>query len=280
MAVAVKVRNGYERFMGMTDNIRVIASDFDGTILKDGAQHVDEEYFPLIRELKSMGISFIAASGRQYANLRRLLAPVADEISYICENGALIAQGGTILYQNDIEKNMGLALIRDMQEVPGTEIVVSGADASYLVPVDPMFPVMLREKVKNQVAVLEDFRDMLIPMIKISIYWRDGIPEDKERWFHAKYDRCLNVVDGGNGWLDFTNKGVDKGSALKLLAAKEQFFLEEVLAFGDSENDMTMLKEAGLSFCMYTAKEHVKKCADRECRMVSRVLEDLIAGRL
>ena len=80
----------------MTDNIRVIASDFDGTILKDGAQHVDEVYFPLIRELKSMGISFIAASGRQYANLRRLLWPVADEISYICENGALIAQGGRI----------------------------------------------------------------------------------------------------------------------------------------------------------------------------------------
>ena len=39
----------------MPDNIRIIASDFDGTILKDGAQHVDEEYFPLIRELKSMG---------------------------------------------------------------------------------------------------------------------------------------------------------------------------------------------------------------------------------
>ena len=62
LAAAVKIRNGYERLMGMTDNIRVIASDFDGTILKDGAQHVDEEYFPLIRELKSMGISFIAAS--------------------------------------------------------------------------------------------------------------------------------------------------------------------------------------------------------------------------
>ena len=57
LAAAVKIRNGYQRLMGMTDNIRVIASDFDGTILKDGAQHVDEEYFPLIRELKSMGIS-------------------------------------------------------------------------------------------------------------------------------------------------------------------------------------------------------------------------------
>ena len=70
------------------ENIRVVASDFDGTILKDGAQQVDEIYFPLIRALKEKGISFIAASGRQYPNLRRLLRPVADEISYICENGA------------------------------------------------------------------------------------------------------------------------------------------------------------------------------------------------
>ena len=264
----------------MPDNIRIIASDFDGTILKDGAQHVDEEYFPLIRELKSMGISFIAASGRQYANLRRLLEPVAEDISYICENGALIAQGGTILYQNDIERNLALSLIRDMQEVPDSEVVVSGADASYMVPVDPLFPVMLREKVKNQVAVLKDFGEMKLPMIKISIYFPKGIPGDKEKWFHEKYDRFLNVVDGGNGWLDFTNKGVDKGSALRLLAAKEQFFLDEVLAFGDSENDMAMLKEAGLSYAMNTAKEHVKKCADRECSMVSWVLEDLIAGRL
>ncbi|RJW42303.1 HAD family phosphatase [Lachnospiraceae bacterium TF09-5] len=269
-----------ERLTGMPDNIRIIASDFDGTILKDGAQHVDEEYFPLIRELKSMGISFIAASGRQYANLRRLLEPVAEDISYICENGALIAQGGTILYQNDIERNLALSLIRDMQEVPDSEVVVSGADASYMVPVDPLFPVMLREKVKNQVAVLKDFEEMKLPMIKISIYFPKGIPGDKEKWFHEKYDRFLNVVDGGNGWLDFTNKGVDKGSALRLLAAKEQFFLDEVLAFGDSENDMAMLKEAGLSYAMNTAKEHVKKCADRECSMVSRVLEDLIAGRL
>lgn len=84
-------------------------------------------------------------------------------------------------------------------------------------------------------------------------------------------------MDGGNGWLDFTNKGVDKGSALRLLAAKEQFFLDEVLAFGDSENDMAMLKEAGLSYAMNTAKEHVKKCADRECSMVSRVLEDQLS---
>ena len=117
-------------------------------------------------------------------------------------------------------------------------------------------------------------------MIKISLYWPGGIPRDKEAWFHEKYDRFLNVVDGGNGWLDFTNKGVDKGSALRILAQRQGFFLDEVLSFGDSENDISMLRESGISYAMNTAKDAVKEAADRECSLVSTVLEQLIRGEL
>ncbi len=263
----------------MRDGIRVIASDFDGTILREGAQRVEEIYFSQIRELKNLGISFIAASGRQYANLRRILAPVADDISFICENGALVAEGRRILYQNEIDRRLGLALIGDMKRVEGTQIVVSGADASYLIPGNPLFAAFLQEKVKNNVTVLDRFEDMAVPMIKISIFWPGGIPQKWERWFHERYDGRLSVVDGGNGWLDFTGSGVDKGSALRILAGRQGFGLEEVLAFGDSENDMGMLRAAGVSYVMDTAREHVKQCAQKECSLVSGVLARLIAER-
>ena len=69
--------------------IRYIASDLDGTLLLNGAQELDPEVFSLILRLKEKGIHFIAASGRQYVNLRRLFEPVQDEISYIAENGRL-----------------------------------------------------------------------------------------------------------------------------------------------------------------------------------------------
>ena len=258
------------------ENIRVVASDFDGTILKDGAQQVDEIYFPLIRALKEKGISFIAASGRQYPNLRRLLRPVADEISYICENGALIAQGERILYQNEIDRKLAFTLMQDMTAIPDAEVAVSCADAICVVPVDPEFAVMLRDKVHNRVRVYTSFEEIQEPIIKLAVYWQQGIPEDWEKWFHEKYDRLLNVVDGGGGWLDFTNKGVDKGSALRYLARKQGFFLDEVLSFGDSENDIGMLKEAGYSYAMHTAKENVKACADEECSLVSDVLKELL----
>ena len=51
--------------------IKLVASDLDGTLLLNGAQQLPEEIFPLIRELKKLGILIVAASGGQYPNMRR-----------------------------------------------------------------------------------------------------------------------------------------------------------------------------------------------------------------
>ena len=69
--------------------IKLVASDLDGTLLLHKAQSLPEEIFSLIRQLEELGIMFVAASGRQYPNMTKLFAPVASEISYISENGAL-----------------------------------------------------------------------------------------------------------------------------------------------------------------------------------------------
>lgn len=60
--------------------IKLVASDLDGTLLFKGAQSLPEEIFPLIRQLKKMGILFVAASGRQYANMKKMFRPVVEMI--------------------------------------------------------------------------------------------------------------------------------------------------------------------------------------------------------
>ena len=70
--------------------IHLIASDIDGTLLQGGQTRLDPALFDVIERLEQHGIRFAAASGRQYTNLRRLFAPVADKIDYICENGSLV----------------------------------------------------------------------------------------------------------------------------------------------------------------------------------------------
>ena len=86
--------------------IKLVASDLDGTLLLNGAQKLPEELFPLIRGLKKEGILFVAASGRQYANMKRLFEPVLEDMAFICENGALAFQNGELLYEAAFEEKL------------------------------------------------------------------------------------------------------------------------------------------------------------------------------
>ena len=58
--------------------IKLVASDLDGTLLHNYQQTVPKEIYDTIRALHEKGIIFTAASGRQYANMKKMFAPVAD----------------------------------------------------------------------------------------------------------------------------------------------------------------------------------------------------------
>ncbi len=66
--------------------IRLIATDLDGTLL-DAEGKLPDGIFDRIRALNARGIRFAAASGRQYGNLKRLFAPIARDMDFICETG-------------------------------------------------------------------------------------------------------------------------------------------------------------------------------------------------
>ena len=61
--------------------IKLVASDLDGTLLHNYQQTVPKEIYDTIKALHEKGIIFTAASGRQYANIRRLFAPLGFDIS-------------------------------------------------------------------------------------------------------------------------------------------------------------------------------------------------------
>ena len=50
--------------------IKMVVSDIDGTLLTEGTDQMNPEYYDVLRELKKKGILFVAASGRQYASMK------------------------------------------------------------------------------------------------------------------------------------------------------------------------------------------------------------------
>lgn len=108
--------------------IKLIASDLDGTLLQNDAQELTPRAVELIRSLTQKGIRFVAASGRQYDNERRLFAGIEDQISYIAENGSLCIHQGKVISRGIIPDELAYRIIHEIKKEPGYEIVVSRED--------------------------------------------------------------------------------------------------------------------------------------------------------
>ena len=63
-------------------------------------------------------------------------------------------------------------------------------------------------------------------------------------------------------WLEIMIPNVTKATGLERVAQKSGISLQDMMAFGDGENDIEMLKEVGLGIAMENAFAHVKEIAD------------------
>ena len=72
--------------------IKLIASDVDGTLVKDGTLMINPEYMNVINTLVDKGIIFVVCSGRQFVSERKLFAPIADKLYYISGVGYRVAR--------------------------------------------------------------------------------------------------------------------------------------------------------------------------------------------
>ena len=68
--------------------IRLIATDIDGTLVKDSTPEIYPEMLEFIREWTDRGGYFCVASGRQYYSIAHMFQQVADRLVYVAENGA------------------------------------------------------------------------------------------------------------------------------------------------------------------------------------------------
>lgn len=254
--------------------IRLIASDIDGTLLPHGQREISEEMFTLIRRLHDAGVRFVPASGRQYPSMRRLFAPVADLLTYVCENGSLVIEGSEPLFQSVIERQTGLALIADIEAQPGLEVLLNCRQSCYVSPRDGDYVHHIRDVLCNQTHTVNEFAQVEEPFLKISAWCTGGVTPALVDYFKGRWGETMNVAVAGEKWIDITLS--DKGAALAQIAQKHGIQPAEVMAFGDNFNDITMLQYAQHSYAMATADPVVLAAAAHRCGRVEDVITLLL----
>lgn len=240
-------------------NIKLVAADMDGTLLN--AKHeLSPDFFPLLDQMRSKGILFAAASGRQYHNLYNRFLSVKDEVIFIAENGSYVMYKGEELLVQAMDKEIARELILAARKIPNVYIILCGKKKAYIESDAPEF-------IKN-VNMYYDACEMVNDLsqvdddefLKIAICDMAGTETNSYKHFKHLQDK-LQVKISGHIWLDLSHKLANKGRALAMLQEKYHISAEETMVFGDYLNDLEMIQQAGVSYAMENAHTDIKNAA-------------------
>lgn len=243
--------------------VKLVAADMDGTLL-DSSHNMPEDMADIIHEMNALGVRFAAASGRQYQSVKKLFdnIGVSEDMFFIAENGGIVCERGHILHCETIPEEDVHMLIDMLAEMPDVHIILSGVESAYVssAPADSEFGENAALYCESLTFSEDLHRSARTDRItKIAVYDPDA--EHGCYPILKKLDGKFNVVLSGTQWVDIVSRAADKGSALRFIAEHMGITAEEVMAFGDYLNDLSMIVYAGESCAMENAHPLLKQAA-------------------
>ncbi len=240
--------------------IKLIASDIDGTLVRDGEHRLNPEFFDVILKLRQKGIQFAAASGRQWASIEAVFEPIKEKVFYLSDNGAYVGCHGRNLFLNPIHRDTAIELIREIRKRPELEVMAGGPDVVYVDTENKEFVDWIINGYKFQVKKVDDITQVSDEIIKVSAYKAHRI-QAAVKGLTDRFGSRMKMTISGDMWMDAMAPGVCKGQAIQVLQDNLEIKPEETMAFGDQLNDIEMLERSYYSFAVGNAREEVKKAA-------------------
>ena len=96
--------------------IKLIATDIDGTLVKDGTLLIDPEYMSVIDRLIDKGIIFVVCSGRQFSSEFKLFAPIKHKLLYITDGGTVVRTPKEILKTYPMDEDIWKGMCRMVRD--------------------------------------------------------------------------------------------------------------------------------------------------------------------
>ena len=256
--------------------IKLLALDVDGTLFDDSGK-ISQASIDAMNQAREAGIEVVPTSGRDYDGIPWDQLEKVDINYVITTNGSAVYEAKTkkCLYEKYLDSGKMIPIFEYLlKKEIYINVFVDGVNYtpvqvySYIDNLDlPDYVIQhMKENRKGITDLIEYLKNGDAKMQKATLnFQKQENGEFLNRKEVQEYlEKCpdIKVVDGGFDNLEFTKAGTNKAAGLKFLAGHLGMTMDEVMAVGDSENDIEMLREAGLGIAMGNAADEVKSVAD------------------
>ncbi|MFD2521825.1 HAD family hydrolase [Emticicia soli] len=239
--------------------IKLIVCDMDGTLLNDEKQ-LNEDFWDLEPKLADKGIKFAIASGRQYYNLVDKFDSIKDKLIFLADNGSYVVYRDEQVHLDSLDKESANKFIEIGRTVPDAYVIVSAKKSAYVENTDERF---LKEAGKyfKRMEIVADLTKVEDTILKVTICDFKNSETNSYLYF-KEFEKDYKVAIAGKIWLDISDWGANKGTAIKKIQEQFGISAEETMVFGDYLNDLEMMSAAKYSYAMKNAHPKILEAAN------------------
>lgn len=246
--------------------VKLVATDMDGTFLKENGCYDKKRLAKLLPMLKEKGIIFTVSSGRSILAIDKLFAEVLDQIAVVGENGSVVQYQNKIIFSDAMTKMQYTEVAEKIAINPyysQAGLLFSGQKASYILKGSPQAYCDRMKLFYENVTIIDNIDDMDHDTIyKITTSFDPDKVLIASDWLKAELP-FISAVATGFESIDVILKEVNKGFGLEHLCRSLGFTAKDVIAFGDNINDLEMLTFAGKAIATENARSEVKALSDQ-----------------
>ena len=256
-------------------SIKLIVTDLDGTFLNSNHITIPQENIDAFRKAHEMGIKVAIASGRT----KILTGYIVEQLPFL---DYLITSNGAITYDMKTGEEVCSTLMSNSQSIEIFnilkdynliyEIYFDGKcymnNESYSMFDTEHVPPHIHALLKDFIKSVSDLETLIngqgiekLNILTLSGEQRLELEERINKTCDVAFASSFPIVKGANGNLEMTEKDATKGFAVKGLADALNITKENIMCFGDGENDCSMLSFADYSFAMANGNDLAKSTA-------------------
>ncbi len=222
---------------------KIFFFDYDGTLRNQKDDTISDNTYEAIESLRKNGHLVFINTGRPKSAIDRLAKSI-DVDGYICGCGTYIEYKDRILFETEIKPHIHSQVLEALEKYE-VEFIIEGHSALYI-----------SRDIKN-----EDLKNFIIKMIysgvnvmhtdSPSLHFSKMVCSYKDvetkRKFEEELKDYFDYIEQSDIHTEAVMKGYTKAKGMTYILDKLDIDRENSYAFGDGNNDLEMLEEAGVS---------------------------------